>query len=345
MARDAAAAMRWAWCAPATPRALFRWRGRCRGWHSRAQAMRPARHWSSSQAGSYPAMRAGSNLGLPCAGRRLETFEQGDRGGYRVRPLQTRVVGQPLPGKQETQEVARRDRFDFGAQAADRVVVDAREQAAVAPFLRRSPSRGEAAAQGEALGFQRRSAPRSRPAPVRAAPPARLRHRTETFQAAAHDSASASSRDHARARPVGRGADSGHAACIGPQRLELRQPLGGDPQVRPRRAAATSRGFRPPTSPAIRSIPAPPGTSAVAHESRATAARRAVPRRWRGRARLRRAPARSPRDPAGPCRRRSRGRASAGPSPPACGAPPAARRRETRRAAPTALPAPAAKVA
>ena len=55
----------------------------------------------------------------------------------------------------------------------------------------------------------------------------------------------------------------------------------------------------------------------------------------RARARLPRAPARSPRGRAGRDRRRPRAPASAGPSPPGCGAPRAARRRDRRRAAPT----------
>ena len=37
--------------------------------------------------------------------------------------------------RQEAQEVARGDRLDLGAQALDRVAVDAREQPALAPFV------------------------------------------------------------------------------------------------------------------------------------------------------------------------------------------------------------------
>ena len=82
-------------------------------------------------------MRAGSRFRLPRAGRRLEAFQQRDRGGNRVRPFQARLLRHALPGEQEAQEVARGDRFDLGAQAADRVVMDAGEQPPIAPFFRR----------------------------------------------------------------------------------------------------------------------------------------------------------------------------------------------------------------
>ena len=60
-----------------------------------------------------------------------------------------------LPAEEETQEIARGDRLDLGAQTLDRVVVDTSEQPALAPFIR-DRSRREAAAHGEAFGLKRR---------------------------------------------------------------------------------------------------------------------------------------------------------------------------------------------
>ena len=94
------------------------------------------------------------DFGLPRSGRRFETFEQCDGTWHRIRTLQPRVVGHALPGEQEAQEVARGDRFDLGAQTPDRVVMNAREQTPVAPFVGVGAG-GEAAAQGEALDLQR----------------------------------------------------------------------------------------------------------------------------------------------------------------------------------------------
>ena len=55
------------------------------------------------------------------------------------------MPGQParrldvLPGEQEAHEIGRADRLDLGAQPVERVAMDARQQAAVAPF---EPARG-----------------------------------------------------------------------------------------------------------------------------------------------------------------------------------------------------------
>ena len=67
---------------------------------------------------------------------------------------QPRLVGHPLPVEQKAQEVTRGDRFDLRAQTTDRVVMDAREQSPITPFVDVGAWR-EAAAQGEALGLQR----------------------------------------------------------------------------------------------------------------------------------------------------------------------------------------------
>ena len=86
-----------------------------------------------------------------------------------------RLGGDPLPAEQEAQEVARRHRLDLGAQALERVAVDAREQPALAPFLDRRAGR-EAAAHREAFGLERRQRGRDvARAPARAARRARPR--------------------------------------------------------------------------------------------------------------------------------------------------------------------------
>ncbi len=75
------------------------------------------------------------DFGLPRPGRRLESFQRGQRDRQRIRPFQARVLGHVLPREQEAQEIARGDRLDFRAQPPDGVMMDAREQAAVAPLL------------------------------------------------------------------------------------------------------------------------------------------------------------------------------------------------------------------
>ena len=77
------------------------------------------------------------DLGLPGAGRRLEAFELRHDHLDGIGPLHARVGRDPLPAKQEAQEIARGDRLDLGAQTLDRVVVDAGEQPALAPFVQR----------------------------------------------------------------------------------------------------------------------------------------------------------------------------------------------------------------
>src|SRR5262249_56541174 len=75
------------------------------------------------------------DLALPSPGRRLESLELGDYGIDGIRPLHARVGRDALPGQQEAQDVARRDRLDLRPQPLDRVAVNAGEQSALAPFL------------------------------------------------------------------------------------------------------------------------------------------------------------------------------------------------------------------
>ena len=77
----------------------------------------------------------GQNLALPGARRSLEAFELRHHAVERLRACHPRIGGDVLPGEQKAQEVARRDRLDLGAQPLEGVMVDARQQAALAPFL------------------------------------------------------------------------------------------------------------------------------------------------------------------------------------------------------------------
>src|SRR5262249_60844550 len=83
-----------------------------------------------------------------------ESFELRQDGIDGIRPLHARIGRHALPGQQEAQEIARRDRLDLCPQALDRVAVNAGEQAALAPFFAAGGGR-ETPTHGEALGFER----------------------------------------------------------------------------------------------------------------------------------------------------------------------------------------------
>ncbi len=127
------------------------------------------------------------NFGFPGARRRLETLERIEREGKRVRAFETRVLGDVLPSEKEAQEVARRDGFDLGAQAPDRIMMDAGEQAPVAPLLVVDAGL-EAAAQDRPLGFESEQggADRGRLQPERGGERGPGR-RPEAFEASAQD--------------------------------------------------------------------------------------------------------------------------------------------------------------
>src|SRR5579883_1545877 len=75
------------------------------------------------------------DLRLPRACRRFKPLEGSEDRRQRIWSFQSRVLRHPLPGKQKAQEVARRNRLDLGAQALDRVMVDAGKQPAVTPLF------------------------------------------------------------------------------------------------------------------------------------------------------------------------------------------------------------------
>ena len=80
-----------------------------------------------------------------------------DRRRHRARrALPSARRPRPAASQQEAQEVARRDRLDLGAQPLDRVMVDPREQPALAPFLRRPLPGVKRPRKREAFGLERR---------------------------------------------------------------------------------------------------------------------------------------------------------------------------------------------
>ena len=200
----------------------------------------------------------GQDFRLPCPRRRFEAFELSDSGGERVRTFHPRIRRHMLPGEQEPQKVARRDRLDFRPQTIDGIAADACEQAPLAPFVDIGAAR-EPPAHGEAFGLQRKKRRRCR---VRLESERRRERggadRTQSFQPAAQDF------DESRfQRPLLVGAAAG-AAIVGSCRASghrarnCRQALGGDPDVRSRSAqprhAALPRQRLQPAAPASRFV-------------------------------------------------------------------------------------------
>src|SRR5262245_38304972 len=92
-----------------------------------------------------------------------------------------------LPTQQEAQEIAGRYWFDLGAQAVDRVAVDARQQTALAPLLLASRV-GETTSHGKAFDLQASKRRRDRlPGEAKRSRQLSGSHRAEALQAAAHD--------------------------------------------------------------------------------------------------------------------------------------------------------------
>src|SRR5204863_1046461 len=178
----------------------------------------------------------GEDLGLPGAGRGLEAFELAEDGGERVGALNAALLRDALPFEQEGQEIARRDRLDLGAQALQCAAMDAGEEAAFAPFVIVSPgidAGGEAAAQRKALcleGGERGGDVGRREAERRGE--RGFGNGAEPFKSAAQDfDERFLGRPVLFVVPAGRG-DRRVEMCVREQREELRQPLGGDPQLR-----------------------------------------------------------------------------------------------------------------
>ena len=213
-----------------------------------------------------------------------------------------------------------------------RVAVDAGEEPPLAPLglpgVRREP-----AAHRRALGLE----PRERRLDVPECEAERRgesghSHRAEPLQSVADD---LDQRVLPRPRfaVLRRRLDHRDERCAREERLELGQPLGGnpDPGSEPRCAPRLRElvGVRPPFRFQLAVRKECQRRDRVVRVRQCSAPRATPPR----------APGGSPRRRAGRDRLRSRGRASGAPSPPACGAPRAARRRGRRTAVPSRISA------
>src|SRR3989454_6781266 len=96
----------------------------------------------------------GQSLGLPGPSRDLEAVEEIEHRREPFGSLGARAFGHPLPPQEEAQEVRRGDGLDLLAQPIERVAMDARQQAALAP-LEVLTARREASPQDEPLMLER----------------------------------------------------------------------------------------------------------------------------------------------------------------------------------------------
>ncbi len=71
---------------------------------------------------------------LPRAGGNFVAVELPDHRGESFGTLQLLLACDVLPVQEKTHEIGGADRLDLGAQAVERIAVNAREQPAVAPF-------------------------------------------------------------------------------------------------------------------------------------------------------------------------------------------------------------------
>ena len=220
------------------------------------------------------------DLGLPGFRRRLEAFERVEDDGQRVRPLEARLLGDMLPGEQEAQEVARRDRLDLGAQPPDRVMMDAREQPPVAPLLVVDAGE-EASLEDRAVAFERgeRRGDRARLEPERRGE-RRRRDRPQTFEPAAQDLDQRARPSTMPLRLRRRAARSPARARLGPDAPELRSAARPE-SIKPRcgvlssatrlsRASASSHSLQPGAARASSSVRQPSQSSASCSSSALT---------------------------------------------------------------------------
>ena len=167
---------------------------------SRVHTKRPARQCSSSHSGSYSEMREGRMSVSHALAGASNPSSCDSTAASASGALHARIRQHPLPLEQKAHEIPRRHRLDLRPQALDRIAVDAREQAPLAPLLL-AAARGEPAAQREPLALQRRER-RMDPAqaarrPIRQC--ARARDRPRALEAAAHDLGHAPRRSRAPA--------------------------------------------------------------------------------------------------------------------------------------------------
>ena len=92
----------------------------------------------------------GEDFGFPRSRRDFEAVEEIEHRREPFRPLGARAFRDPLPPQQEPREVRRGDGLDLLAQPIERVAVNARQQAALAP-LEVLTARGETSPQDKPL--------------------------------------------------------------------------------------------------------------------------------------------------------------------------------------------------
>src|SRR4029077_12325456 len=90
---------------------------------------------------------------FPRGGWQLESVQPADDRSQAIDARETMERIHAVPRQQESLKVCRGDRFDFSAEPIQRIAMDARQQATIAPF--ELVDAGETTAQNRAVGFER----------------------------------------------------------------------------------------------------------------------------------------------------------------------------------------------
>ncbi len=172
------------------------------------------------------------DLGLPRSRRRLEAFERAQDRRQCVGSFEARLLGDMLPGEQEAQKIARCDRVDLRPQPTNGRMMDARQEAPVAPLLvveagKETPLENCAIAfeSGEGRCYRAWLEPERRSE-------RRRRHRPETLEPTAQDLDQGFIRRPCFAGLFGGRRDLRLEPRLGPNGMELSEPLGRNPQRR-----------------------------------------------------------------------------------------------------------------
>ena len=107
---------------------------RLRAWREPAPGNAAAEAQAVELLGAVVGHARRQHVVLPGRRRHLEAFELLHHRGQPLGAAQLVFARDVLPVQQEAQELRRADRLDLRAQAVQRVAVDAREQAPVAPL-------------------------------------------------------------------------------------------------------------------------------------------------------------------------------------------------------------------
>ena len=134
-----------------------------------------------------------------------------------------------LPVEQEAQKIPRRDRLDLRPQPPNRVMMNARQEAPVAPLLVVDAGK-ETTLENRAFAFEggERRCDRARLEPERRGERGR-RDRSEALEPAAQDLDQGAFRRPCFTGLFGRRRDLRLQLRLGPKAMELRKPLGWNP--------------------------------------------------------------------------------------------------------------------